>query len=140
MKTSKFIKNTVRQRANGCCEYCLSPVAFSSGPFAADHVVPRTKGGSDDLSNLAFSCQGCNGHKFSAIAASDPVTNLMVPLYHPRQDIWHEHFEWSADFIHIIGITPTGRATVDRLQLNRSNVVNLRKALIAFGKHPPAFE
>ncbi len=137
MKTSKFIKRLVRQRANSCCEYCLSPVAFSPDPFAADHVIPRIKGGGDNLDNLAFSCHGCNGHKFAAVAASDPVTYLVVPLYHPRQDVWNEHFEWSADFTQIVGITPIGRATINRLQLNRSNVVNLLKALIAFGKHPP---
>jgi hypothetical protein len=36
------------------------------------------------------------------------------------------------------GITPTGRATVELLKLNRKGVVNLRKALFAYGVHPVA--
>lgn len=38
----------------------------------------------------------------------------------------------------IIGTTPIGRATVETLQLNREGCINLRKALFAFGKHPPS--
>ena len=34
------------------------------------------------------------------------------------------------------GITLQGRATVELLQLNRKGVVNLRKALFAYGVHP----
>ncbi len=93
-----------------------------------------------DPGNLAFSCQGCNNLKFTSIVGLDTLSNEFFPLYHPRQDVWSDHFEWSTDFTPLIGITPTGRATVHRLQLNRVAVVNLRKALIAFGKHPPVFE
>ncbi len=92
------------------------------------------------MDNLALSCHGCNGHKFTTVAAADPTTSLVVPLYHPRRNIWTEHFEWSEEFTHIVGITPNGRATVERMQLNRPAIINLRKALIAFGKHPPIFE
>jgi hypothetical protein len=38
----------------------------------------------------------------------------------------------------IIGLTPTGRATIEALHLNRANVVNLRRVLYALGEHPPA--
>lgn len=37
----------------------------------------------------------------------------------------------------IIGLTPTGRATVEALRLNRPEVVNLRRLLFAHGEHPP---
>jgi hypothetical protein len=37
----------------------------------------------------------------------------------------------------MIGITPIGRATVARLHLNRSGVVNLRESLRRLGLHPP---
>jgi len=37
----------------------------------------------------------------------------------------------------IIGLTPTGRATVEVLKLNREGLVNLRQVLYAAGKHPP---
>ena len=50
----------------------------------------------------------------------------MVPLYHPRQHRWPDHFAWNEDTTIVIGLTPTGRATVEALRLNRENVVNLR--------------
>jgi 5-methylcytosine-specific restriction endonuclease McrA len=133
------LKELVRQRARNCCEYCLSQAQFSPSPFSVEHIDPLAKGGSSKDSNLAFSCQGCNNIKFTATTARDPLTNNFVPLYHPRQDVWSDHFKWDKHFAHIEGVSPTGRATVERLQLNRPNLLNLRKALVAFGKHPPRF-
>ena len=37
----------------------------------------------------------------------------------------------------IIGLTPTGRAMVETLRLNREGLVNLRRLLYAAQKHPP---
>jgi hypothetical protein len=69
--------------------------------------------------------------------ATDLATNGLAPLYHPRQDRWREHFAWSEDFIEIIGLTPTGRATVTALQLNRTGLVHLRRVLYLVEEHPP---
>lgn len=103
-----------------------------------EHIVPRVKGGSDDLSNLAYSCQGCNNFKFTSIEAFDTVNGEMAPLYHPRRHPWQEHFTWNDDMTLMIGLSPTGRVSIEKLQLNRPGVVNLRRVLIAFGKHPPS--
>jgi hypothetical protein len=35
------------------------------------------------------------------------------------------------------GLTSIGRATIEALQLNRQNLVNLRRMLYAMGEHPP---
>ncbi len=72
-----------------------------------------------------------------SVSAADPLTGTTVPLYHPRQDRWEDHFVWSADFLAIWGLTPTGRATVEKLKLNRETVVNLRRLLREIGEHPP---
>jgi hypothetical protein len=37
----------------------------------------------------------------------------------------------------MIGLTATGSATIEALQLNRSGLVNLRRVLYAVGEHPP---
>jgi len=58
---------------------------YSPDPFAVEHIVPRVAGGGNEPSNLALSCQGCNNLKFVSIEAVDPVTGVMVPLFHPRQ-------------------------------------------------------
>jgi len=61
----------------------------------------------------------------------DPATGELVPLYNPRTDEWSVHFGWNEDRTLIIGITATGRATVERLSLNRLGIVNLRRLLMA---------
>ncbi|MEM8806039.1 MAG: hypothetical protein AAGF01_08435 [Cyanobacteria bacterium P01_G01_bin.38] len=69
----------------------------------------------------------------------DPVTQAMVALYHPRQQIWTEQFAWNEDYSKILGLTSIGRATVEKLKLNRPGLVNLRRILYDLGEHPPAF-
>ena len=125
------------RRAQGYCEYCRSPMRYSPDPFAVEHIVPRVAGGGNGPSNLALSCQGCNNLKFVSIEAVDPVTGVMVPLFHPRQQRWSQHFLWSQDTTVVVGRTPIGRATVERLRLNREGVVNLRRVLATIGQHPP---
>jgi hypothetical protein len=70
--------------------------------------------------------------------AIDPVSGMDVSLFNPRTEKWKTHFQWQDNFSIIEGITPTGRATVELLKLNRKGVVNLRKALFAYGVHPVA--
>jgi hypothetical protein len=127
----------VAQRGHFCCEYCLSQAKYSPDYFSVEHIIPRVKKGTDDLFNLAFACLACNNHKYSHILAIDPVSGILTPLYNPRFDEWKEHFCWSDDFSILTGITPNGRATVDKLKLNRDSVINLRLVLAAIGKHPP---
>jgi 5-methylcytosine-specific restriction endonuclease McrA len=87
--------------------------------------------------NLALACQGCNNHKYNRTQSVDPVANQVVPLFHPRRHEWHEHFTWDECFELVIGLTPIGRATIEALQLNRHEVVKLRRLLYAAGEHPP---
>jgi hypothetical protein len=130
-------KKAVAERANGCCEYCRSQVRFAIQPFSIEHIIPRSAGGETVLDNLALSCQGCNNHKYNKTEGRDPVSGDTVPLYHPRKQRWSNHFAWNDDFTLIIGLTSTGRSTVEALQLNRKGVVNLRRVLYTMGEHPP---
>jgi HNH endonuclease len=115
----------------------LEGAANTADDFSVEHITPRSAGGTDDLENLAMSCQGCNNRKYTALEAIDPVTGIRVALYHPRLEAWTTHFVWSADTTLMIGLTATGRASIMRLELNRSGLVNLRRALVAAGVHPP---
>jgi hypothetical protein len=135
--TAGEIRTQVFERARGCCEYCQSQRDYSHDDFSVEHISPRAAG-TNDLENLAMSCQGCNNRKYTAFEALDPVTGAQVRLFHPRQDQWAVHFVWSADTTLMIGLTPTGRASIVRLELNRAGLVNLRRALAAAGIHPPA--
>ncbi len=127
----------VFERAKGCCEYCLSQEQYSPDSFAVEHIIPLSKGGANSLENLAFACQGCNNRKYTNTEAIDPVTQAIVPLFHPRRNRWSDHFAWSDDATLILGLTPIGRATVEKLQLNRAGLVNLRRILVEAGEHPP---
>lgn len=99
--------------------------------------MPRSRGGPTSQENLAFSCQGCNNAKYTKVEAVDPVTRERVPLFHPRNQSWEENFTWNEDYTLVVGVTPSGRATVAALDLNRPSLVNLRRVLYAMGEHPP---
>lgn len=90
-------RNTVLQRAGGCCEYCHAQALYAPDPFSIEPIIPLAKGGTHAFTNLAYSCQGCNGRKYVHTTAIDPGTGEMVALYHPRQHRWVEHFAWNDD-------------------------------------------
>jgi hypothetical protein len=136
-RISRKLRKFVADRANHCCEYFLSPVNFSSSPFCVDHFRPRIAHGTNAHTNLVLACPGCNLHKHAATSAIDPVTGVRVRLFNPRQDDRGVHFAWSDDYLILVGRTPVGRATIQRLQLNRPQVTNIRRLLRSFGLHPP---
>jgi len=124
-------------RARDCCEYCRSQARFAMQAFAIEHIEPRSQAGATSLENLALACPGCNGHKYNKTQSFDSVSGETIALFHPRQQLWRDHFAWNDDCTLIVGLTPTGRATVEALHLNRLGVVNLRRVLYASGEHPP---
>ena len=130
-------RQAVSERAGCCCEYCRSQARFAMPGFSVEHILPGSKKGPTGLDNLALACQGCNNHKYNKTDSPDPVTGDRVPLYHPRQQRWRDHFSWNHRCTVIVGLTPTGRATVEALQLNRAGLVNLRRILYLAGEHPP---
>jgi len=127
----------VIERARGRCEYCKSVMDYTSQSFVMEHIIPISENGETSLNNLALACGGCNGHKYTKVSAMDPVSQVEVPLYHPRQQAWQDHFAWSADYLQMIGLTEIGRATVHALKLNRPGIVNMRRLLLLAGLHPP---
>ena len=134
---SQRLKKQVFARAEYRCEYCLSPLSHSVQPYDVEHIIPLSKNGINELDNLACSCGGCNGHKYNKTHALDLISEQIVPLYNPRLMDWKLHFAWSADFTEMIGISSTGRATIETLHLNRVGAVNIRRLLLLDGLHPP---
>jgi hypothetical protein len=136
-RVTPHLRSIIAQRADGRCEYCRCPESFAPQAFSIDHILPQSAEGETDLENLALACQGCNSHKYDKTHGFDPVSRELVSLFHPRKQAWSQHFSWTHDFLFIVSLTPTGRATVETLQLNRQNVVNVRMVLYTIGKHPP---
>jgi 5-methylcytosine-specific restriction endonuclease McrA len=56
------LKQTIIERARGCCEYCRSQAKFSTQAFSVEHIIPVSSGGETVSDNLALACQGCNNH------------------------------------------------------------------------------
>ena len=131
------LRKQIIKRARGYCEYCRCPDTVTNSPFSVDHIIPKSKGGKTVPSNLAYACQGCNGKKHNKLKAFDPFTRKRVALFHPRKQKWADHFSWSDNFKLMLGLTPTGRATIEALGLNRLGVVNLRGILCDSDQHPP---
>lgn len=64
----------------------------------------------------------------------------MTPLIHPRNDTWSDHFGWDSDPTLLIGLSPIGRATIETLQLNRPQLISVRRLLQRLFMHPPDIE
>lgn len=94
-------------------------------------------GGETTFDNLCLACHACNEFKGAQSMATDPTTEKSVSLFHPRQQRWRDHFRWSQEGTHIIGITATERATVSTLHMNHPDIIRARRRWINVGWHPP---
>jgi hypothetical protein len=128
------IVRQVHQRAGFLCEYCQTSQRLTGQAMHVDHIDPD---GSDSLDNLCLACGNCNLSKAKATSAEDPDTGNCVPLFNPRAQIWSEHFEWTPDGTILRGLTPVGRATIERLKINQERVVMARFLWVFSGLHPP---
>ena len=132
------VERRVREAARHRCGYCLSPQRLVMARLQIEHIIPVAKGGPSDESNLWLGCPLCNGAKSDRTSAADPQTGEDVPLFHPRAQVWSEHFEWSEDGLRIRGLTPTGRATVAVLHLDTDpDAILVRSYWVQAGWHPP---
>jgi hypothetical protein len=131
------LQQQVRDDAGHRCGYCLSSETVTGIPLEVEHLVPASIGGPTERENLWLACHRCNKFKGNRTEASDPVTREVVPLFNPRIQTWHEHFQWSLDGSLVMGLTPPGRATVEALQMNNEYVVGARRFWVFAGWHPP---
>ncbi|MCY6491732.1 HNH endonuclease [Leptolyngbya sp. GGD] len=144
MTLSKLTRRIVRERGRDRCEYCHSPERISTSRFTIDHIQPRSLEGSDDLENLALACSRCNQRRYNFIVGHDIESAETVSLFNPRQQIWADHFIWSADGTRILGTTPIGRATCYRLDMNddryqgERSITEARSLWVEAGWHPPS--
>jgi hypothetical protein len=127
----------VFERAGHRCEYCRTSRRVIGIPLVIDHILPTTLGGTDAFENLCAACYRCNEFKGAKTHDMDPSAGELVALFNPRLHLWHEHLAWANGGTHIVGLTPTGRATVLALRLNNEYVVESRALWIARQWHPP---
>lgn len=88
-----------------------------------DHFHPQAAGGSDDIENLVYACTACNRFKGDYAPAQDAPESLR--LLCPHRDDLAAHIE---ETVHgrLTGLTPRGWFHIQRLHLNRPQLVELR--------------
>ena len=123
------LRRLIAERAGYRCEYCLLPQAAALHRHEPDHIVPLQHGGVTDPANLALACLRCNRYKGPNIGSFDPLTGQLVPLFHPRLQIWDQHFQ-IVD-AEIIPLTAEGRVTARVLRFNDPDRLTERQRLIA---------
>ena len=137
MTISDELRTKIRTQAGNRCGYCLTRQEYVPWILEIEHLVPRSKGGTDDEENLWLACHSCNLFKSNQPHGRDPLTGRRVRLFNPRRQQWKRHFRWSGDGVLIVGRTICGRATVVTLSLNNFVAVTVRRNWIAAGWHPP---
>lgn len=96
-KPSLELDEKIRARANHRCEYCVNPQKLIPHKLEIEHIHPESLGGETVEDNLCLACRECNGHKAARFEAADPLTGKIENLFNPRQQRWHDHFDFSQD-------------------------------------------
>lgn len=92
MARSRSMRSQAWDRCMGSCSLCDLPMVASpdAGPlaFTLEHIIPKSRGGTNDLENLSGSHQWCNNAKGDALMEELPksfkpflrwkVKNLLV--------------------------------------------------------------
>ncbi len=125
------MRELVARRAGNRCEYCLLPQRAALHRHEPDHIIPRQHGGTSESQNLAQACLRCNRLKGPNVGSFDPQTALLTPFFHPRTQIWSEHFRFESGVIH--PLTPEARVTVAILRLNDPERIVERQQLYRAG-------
>ncbi len=84
------------------CQYCLKP--FSANALTLDHVIPKSRGGKSDFSNLTSSCFSCNNKKGDKTPDEARMFLAVKPMpfsLHQRHkqaaednEIWNQYLFW----------------------------------------------
>ena len=128
------LRRFVVDRSGERCEYCQLSQVGQEAAFHIDHIRPVAAGGETVAKNLALACVSCSLRKSARQTAFDPETKTEVSLFNPRRDVWLEHFQWNG--VRVVGLTATGRATVETLALNRQLILAIRLEETTLGRHP----
>jgi hypothetical protein len=131
------LRQRVVAESRNQCAYCHTLTSITGARLVLDHITPEAAGGQAVWENLCVACHSCNEFKGVQVEAQDPLTDKRAPLFHPRRQRWREHFCWSEDGSTLVGLTPTGRATVVALHMNHPLIVEARRRWAVVGWHPP---
>lgn len=127
-----ILRRQITEAADNCCEYCCVPRAVAFASYHIDHIISEKQGGETVFSNLALACRLCNLSKGSSIAAWHEYQEILIRLYNPRKDSWHNHFQFRPSGL-IVPRTEIGQGTIKVLNLNDVNRVQARGVFLDVG-------
>lgn len=78
----KFSRQNLYIRDRGICQYCGAP--FDHKELTYDHVIPRSKGGQTEWTNIVTCCTACNLRK----GGRTPEEAGMPLIRKPKAPIW----------------------------------------------------
>src|ERR1700741_1084160 len=129
-------RETVELRAGRRCEYCRAPQPATRIRYDLEPVFPESRGGTDDVDNLALACPTCNYHKSSHLLGLDEEGLANRPLFNPRKDRWDQHFELDRVGLRLQGKTAAGSGTVNRLRMNDPLQIEARAVWMELDLYP----
>jgi len=77
----KLARKALAARDKGLCGYCGKPGQN------IDHIVPRSRGGKNEWTNVVWACMGCNDRKADKLLSEVRMT-LRVKPYAPKGKAW----------------------------------------------------
>lgn len=96
LHNNKPARNSIYARDGHKCQYC-----GATRKLTIDHVIPKSKGGSDDWDNLVVACSSCNikkGDKYLeqtgmklACRPMQPRTHLDIQISQTNLTEWSEY-------------------------------------------------
>ncbi|WP_437946050.1 HNH endonuclease [Sorangium sp. So ce296] len=113
----------MRELFDARCAYCGVHEDAVGATLTIDHHRPRTRGGTGDAENLVYACARCNEHKGAYWHEHDLPH---VRLLHPGRDDLTHHLRETDDGS-VAGLTREGEFFVQRLRLNRPQLVAYRR-------------
>lgn len=120
---SQTLRESVRALYDFRCGYCGVAETESGGQLEIDHFRPRSRGGKDTMDNLVYACQTCN--RFKGGYWPVPEASVDLKLLHPQQDDLSAHIGSLPD-AWLIGLTKRGWFHIQRMRLNRAQLIQLR--------------
>ena len=117
-----------RERTRQCyaysCGYCRVHESDVGATLTVDHHHhPTVYGGTNDDENLIYCCHRCNEHKG---AYWHEVQTPHIRLLHPLEDDLTSHLHEQQNN-ELIGDTPEGIFYIQRLRLNRPQLIEHRR-------------
>jgi 5-methylcytosine-specific restriction endonuclease McrA len=107
-KPVKFSRINIYGRDKYSCQYCGAKKLI--GDLTYDHVVPRSKGGKTEWTNIVSCCQPCNRKKANRTPAeagmrllSTPVRPMATPVLvvamsaTSMPDAWRDYLYWTSE-------------------------------------------